>query len=296
LKNFKINLIFHSLSDPINPTQVFGGFNDIPEVHDGLTKNNIAILNCGFDGLRRYDFSNPSGPLFIQNIPLYQEQGYNHQGDLNPSGDTYVFADETGGKKLKKCSVNQSGEIKIESYFGTETNNESVPHNVMLDDRFAYVAYYNLGLRIYDYRSSPVQEVAFYDTYPDESNYKLNGMWGVYTKLPSGRIIASDRKYGLFLFDFNRNVFINRTKDDFQVYPNPIYEGNELTVFLNESYKVYWDLRILDYSGKEVFKTRIAKQNYYAFTPNLSAGSYHIEVSYEQNLEIKIKRFPIVVF
>jgi choice-of-anchor B domain-containing protein len=286
----------YSLDDPLNPIEVFGGFNDIPEVHDGLIRDNIALLNCGSDGLRRYDFTNPSSPLFIQNMFIYQDQGYNHQGDLSPSGDTYIFADETKGKKLKKCSVAANGEIKVETYFGTDTDNESVPHNIMLDDRFVYVAYYNLGLRIYDYRSSPVQEIAFYDTYPDESSYKLNGMWGVYSKLPSGRIIASDRKYGLFLFDFNRDVFINRTNTDFQVYPNPIQEGGELTVFLNENFKGFVLLRLLDISGREVFRTSVTQQNYITFSPNLKAAAYQLEISYEQNLETKTQLFPIVVF
>ncbi len=285
-----------SLLDPLNPTLVFGGFNDIPNVHDGLIRNNVAILNCGFDGLRRYDFSNPGNPLFLQNMSIYQEQGYNHQGDLNPSGDVYIFADETPGKKLKKCRFDQNGNIIIESYFGTDFNQGSVPHNIMLDDRFAFVAYYNLGLRIYDYRSSPVEEIAFYDTYPDDNTNKMNGLWGVYSKLPSKRIIASDRKYGLFLFQFDREVFKNRNETDFQVYPSPIKSGENLTIFVNESYKGEMLIRIIDVSGKLVYSTNIEKQNYSSFCPDLETGMYQVEIRYEKNLETVIKRKAIVVF
>lgn len=290
------SLKVYSLDNPLNPVEVFGGFTDIPQVHDGLIKNNIGILNCGFDGLRRYDFMNPSAPIFLQNMSIYQEQGYNHQGDLSPSGDIYIFTDETKGKKIKKCTVDGNGEIKIVSYFGTDTDKESVPHNVMLDDRFAYVAYYNLGLRIYDYRSSPVQEIAFYDTYPDETSYKLNGLWGVYSNLPSGRIIASDRKYGLFLFDFNREVFSKRTDSDFQVYPNPLRKGENITVFLNENYKNILELHIFDNLGHIVYEGITQKQNFITFSPNLSPATYHVKISYEQNLEIKSKRFTLVIF
>jgi len=166
----------------------------------------------------------------------------------------------------------------------------------MLDDRFAYVAYYNSGLRIFDYQSSPVEEVAFYDTYPNESNDKMNGLWGVYSKLPSGKILASDRKYGLFLFDFNRDVFINRTKDDFQVYPNPIEYGQDLTLFINENYKGPLKLSVFDLSGKEVFHTSVSMQNYLVINPNIEIGMYHLQVSFEQNLEIVTKRKTILVF
>lgn len=286
----------YSLANPLNPTLVFGGFNDFPNVHDGLIRNNVAILNCGFDGLRRYDFSNPSNPSFLQNMALYQQQGYNHQGDLNPKGDVYIFADETPGKKIKKCRVEPNGNIVIESYFGTDFLNESVPHNIMLDDQFAYVAYYNSGLRIYDYLSSPVEEVAYYDTYPDISNNKMNGLWGIYSKLPSGRIIASDRKYGLFLFDFNREVFKKRTETDLQVYPNPIQSGENLTVFINEYFKGDLNVRILDLTGKEVYFNSVSNQNFVFFNPNLSKGMYNLEISFEQNLERVIKRKSIIVF
>jgi len=286
----------YTLADPLNPTLVFNGFTDFPNVHDGVIRNNMAILNCGFDGLRRYDFSIPTSPSFLQNMSIYQQQGYNHQGDLNPKGDVYIFADETPGKKLKKCRVAPDGEITIESYFGTDIQNESVPHNIMLDDRFAYVAYYNSGLRIFDYQSSPVEEVAFYDTYPDDNTNKMNGLWGVYSRLPSGRILASDRKYGLFLFDFNKDVFINRTKANFQVYPNPIEYGQDLTIFLNENYKGFLKLRLLDLSGKEVFHTSVSMQNYLVINPKIESGMYHLEISFEQNLEIVTKRKTILVF
>lgn len=286
----------YSLSNPLLPTQVFGGFGDLNYVHDGVVNNNIAILNCGFDGLRRYDFSNPSAPLFLQNLSIYQDQGYNHQGESNPSGDVYIFGDETNGKKLKKCTIEANGDIKIQSYFGTNYQNGSVPHNIMLDERFAYVAYYNQGLRIYDYRSSPVEEIAFYDTYPDASTYQMNGLWGIYSGLPSERIVASDRKYGLFLFDFNRKVFSLRTDDSFQVYPNPLSQGQNLTVFINEYYKGALRIKLIDFTGREVYTREISKQNFMTFQPDLSAGTYQLQLTYEQNQETKIKVFPLVIY
>ena len=63
----------------------------------------------------------------------------------------------------------------------------------MATDEFAFVAYYNEGLRIFDIRNTPL-EIAHYDTYPVDFFYKLNGAWGIYSELPSERLLVSDRQ------------------------------------------------------------------------------------------------------
>ena len=98
-----IPLRVFSLIDPLSPALVFEGFNDLDEVHDIEVRDQIAILNCGFQGIRVYDFSDPSAPIYLSNLEFYQEQGYNHQGSLSEDAKTYVFADETPGTKIKKC-------------------------------------------------------------------------------------------------------------------------------------------------------------------------------------------------
>ena len=70
------------LVNPETPLLLWEGPNDIAEVHDIHVRDNEAILNCGFDGIRIYDFTNPSNPIFTQSIEFYNDQGYNHQGFL----------------------------------------------------------------------------------------------------------------------------------------------------------------------------------------------------------------------
>lgn len=269
-----------NLQNPLIPQLVFTGPNDIAEVHDGYVRNGLAILNCGFDGVRVYDFTNPVNPILLSNLNFYQDQGYNHQGWLSPDGKTYIFGDETNGKRLKKASLNSNGELSIQSLFGTDVSLGSVPHNIMLDEQFAYIAYYNSGFRIYDYTSTPIREVASYDTYPQDAAYKLNGAWGVYSQFPSGRILVSDRENGLFMFQFERDIFKSNAQDKLVVYPNPATANSELIVKINAYFKEDILLELYDYNGKFLGEYRQSNYQYFRLHLNLAAGMYFVKIAY----------------
>ena len=260
-----------SLSDPINPTLIWEGPPDIAEVHDIYVKENEAILNCGFDGIRSYNFSNTSNPYLSQSIDFYQDQGYNHQGWLSPNKSDYFFTDENSGMKIKHYKRLPDQTLVYNSMFGYNFENGSTPHNIQCDDKFVYVAYYNEGLRIFDYRATPPQQIAFYDTYLQESNFTMNGAWGVHADYKSDKIIISDRQNGLFLFQFNPDIYIHPNEMP-QVYPNPIIEGE--SIFLSFPHFINGNKKILiyDLSGKlikeksdvnnSIFEVRI-KKGYY---------------------------------
>ena len=76
-----------------------------------------------------------------------------------------------------------------------------MPHNVILKNGIAYVSYYNDGLQIFNVRNiENPKRVGYYDTYQGSNLGLYRGLWGVYPNLPSGRILGSDRKNGLYLF------------------------------------------------------------------------------------------------
>ncbi len=278
----------YSIIDPLNPVEVWDGPNDIDEVHDIYVRDNKAFLNCGFEGLRVYDFTNPTAPVFKSSLALYQEQGYNHQGWLSPDGNTYFFGDETSGKKIKRCAVN-NWNVAVTNYFGTNSVNMSVPHNMKCTNEFLFCAYYNEGLRIYDTRNGFPVEIAHYDTYPDNSTYKLNGAWGVYSDLPSGRLLVSDRQYGLFLLDFDRVLFLHETNgEEVQLFPNPISSGDEFRIVVNDENVVGLDLKIYDYSGNVINAIGVEGQNYYKGILKAAKGVYFVRVAYfdKNNTEV----------
>lgn len=272
-----ISMQVFSLANPENPVLLYTGPTDIPYVHDAYVRNQIAYLNCGFDGLRVYDFSNPSSPIFKQNLTVYQDQGYNHQGWLSPDGKTYVFGDETGGKKLKKCLVDSNNELEIDAFFGTNTENNSVPHNIVTTNDFAFVAYYNEGLRIYDIRPRVPVEIAHYDTYPDEHFFNMNGAWGMFAGYPSQKLLVSDRHYGLFLFDFNRSVFKIESLDFAKLYPNATEKGGEITVRLNNRVD-HFSISIYDELGKVLVNQKTFTNSSFAKLKAPFASGYYTVV------------------
>lgn len=280
LMQIQQKLIVYSLADPVNPVKLWEADpSNFPYVHDCYVRNSIAYLNCGDEGLRVYDFSNPSNPVFIQNLSSYLEQGYNHQGWMTPDGSEFIFADETNGKLIKRCSVNDD-KITIESYFGTSSNEGSIPHNIMLSNDFAFVAYYNEGLRVYDIRTPVTKEVAHYDTYPDESAFKMEGAWGVYTELPSGKILVSDRTYGLFVLDFNRSVFLTTGESEVSIFPVPVV-SNLFTVKVNDPFATNIQIKILDLAGKAIIETELHDYTYTILENNYAKGTYIVHVSYD---------------
>lgn len=271
----------YSISDVLNPVLLYEGPGDIPEVHDAYVRDNIAYLNCGFDGVRVYDFSDPGNPVFLQNLDFYQDQGYNHQGWMSPDGTKYVFGDETNGSSIKSCSVNANHELQIRGRASSNAADGNVPHNVMITNDFAFVAYYNEGLRVYDIRPQVPQEIGHFDTYPEEENlFKMNGAWGVYSELPSERILVSDRKNGLFLLDFNRDVFQSNEPDTIVCYPNPVVSNGSFTIRLEEDREPSFTVEIFDSRGSKVYSEFVPNANYAVLPSPDSAGLYTVRISY----------------
>ena len=294
-----IPLRVFSLEDPLEPLLLWEGFDDLAEVHDMELRDEIAILNCGFDGIRVYDFSNPSAPIYLSNLEFYQNQGYNHQGSLSPDKRTYVFADETPGTRIKQCTVSANYDLQIQHDFGVpDSPYPKTPHNIYITNNLAYVAYYNDGLRIYDLRNDPPLEVAAYDTHIDlpGNTFSMWGAWGISADLPSKRIVVSDRISGLFLFDFDQDLFeAAATSDALQVYPNPIEPGAKVVVRLPEGISSSFIVSVLSATGTIVYQSEIEEQTYLSFELPLAAGCYTLEAALSNSFNGTVYRKKIII-
>jgi len=250
-----IGLRILDISNPILP-QLYYDFNGVGYVHDCYVTNDTAFLNCGFSGLQIYNFSTlPAMQLGL--MDFYAGQGYNHSGWLSEDRKKYVFIDETQGKKLKICNSESLINIEVSSLYGTKDYEDYVAHNVQIYSDFAFVSYYNEGLRIVDIKTNKPDEVAYYDMFWQDTKYKLNGMWGVYVFEEDELILASDRQNGLFLFHFPIKLYRN-IQDQSLVTNSPFIDQNSKIIFQSDqSNSLYFT--IYTSNGKKVYKEEALK-------------------------------------
>lgn len=207
-------VILDLTADPENPTLaanvplngVGGGY-----VHDMYARDNIVYCSHGsLSKIQMYDFSQLPNFTIVGAIENYPEPGYNHSSWLSDDGTWLAMCDETHGSDVKLVDITDPLNISSDDcrtfyseLLGPSAPNASVAHNPFILGDLAFIAYYHDGVQIFDI-SDPedIDVVAYYDTYPDNSDYNgYEGCWGVYPYFPSGLIVASDMTYGLFVLE-----------------------------------------------------------------------------------------------
>lgn len=205
-------LIVLSLTNPANPTLLAsvpltpGGY-----VHDCYVRNNKVYASHGNNGLFVWNFANPTTPVLLGSMISYPEKGYNHSSWMNVAGSHLVMTDETHNTGVKMVSVSDLDNIAVVDTFRSallgpnQTN--SIAHNPCVRGDFAYLSYYHDGIQVWDISNpTDVQRVGYFDTDTTNTNYNsYAGPWGIYPYLPSGTIVGSDMKNGLFLLQLNSN-------------------------------------------------------------------------------------------
>ncbi len=193
-------------TDPANPSLLLS-INLGHYTHDLYVKDNIAYCFGAGAGVFIYDFSNTSNVQTIGAISSYQDKGYSHSGWLSEDGQYLIMADETHDKRLKIADISNLNSPQIVSLFKSTldcpTATGSITHNPIVKGDYIYCSYYHDGVQLFD-MSNPLypNRIAYYDTEPGNTSYSgFTGCWGIYPFLPSGLILASDVKHGLFILE-----------------------------------------------------------------------------------------------
>ncbi len=241
------NYVFFAGGDSPTGVEVFDISNPIsPEsvstyspyyYHDYAIRNDtlaaFAIEGQGIDLLDISDIFNPA-PIGHFN---YQNSG-SHNGVFSNDGRYLFVGDEIGQGNWTRVfdvsdpqDVSQVSDIIVDPF--------SVVHNCEIKGDHLYIAHYVDGLRIWNV-SDPLEpyEVAFYDTYPIP-NSGYNGAWGVYPHFASGKIIVSDRDYGLFVFESTLlgSSCCDGARGDINGDGQPTADLLDLTYLINDIYR-----------------------------------------------------------
>lgn len=278
----------YSLEDPTVPTLVVNCRYDIPwwdsigYLHDIYVRNDTAYCNAETRGLFVVDFTDKQNPVMLGSMPVYPQQGYNHSGWLMDDAPYYAMADETHGMAVKLVDVSDLQNLQVASLMTSDIDQYSIPHNVAFRDNLLYVSYYFDGMYVFDCSDPANPTLAgFYDTSTEtHANNDYRGCWGVYTQLPSGRILASDMQTGLWVFDTSELLSTSTSEDltgnqnRLTVFPNPSSDAVHVNLeFAGMPYN------IADLSGKILYRGTIEENGLVASLAAMGQGVYVLTVN-----------------
>ncbi len=192
-------IIFDLNQDKWNPVLVgvHGGSN--PEyAHDLMVRDNIMYSSEIYQGaLAIYDVTDKANIQLLGEAPT--SFNFTHNTWISDDGNFAFTTDERGNAFVDSYDISDYGNIKrLDSFQPLENAGQDVvPHNTHYKDGYLVTSWYTEGVVITDAnRPENMIKVASYDTYKD-ANGGTNGCWGAYPWLPSGYVLATDRRYGL---------------------------------------------------------------------------------------------------
>lgn len=267
-----------SLANPANPTLMH--VLDFEEAHDAYVRDGICFFNRGFSGLEIIDFNDPQNPVVIGSLTDYEfyGQGYNHSGWLTDDGNTYAMCDENHGLPIKILDVSDVSDITVSSVLEMK-NDSSMVHNVMFRGDYLICSYYHDGIVIYDLSDpSNPEKVVEYDTYDTDHYTSYRGAWGIYSGLPSGKLLISDMQTGLYVFETDLFDVPSGIEENEQLLAvNYNDKNSSLNVTSNESSDQESNWFISDITGRNIHNGAVhlsAGQNQINIAQSLPKGVY----------------------
>ena len=206
--------IYNLNIDPENPVLVWDDPEDSDSHDIAIIRNKLYDFH-NFDGTLIYSVSDPENPVLLGNVPY---QGFNHSGWVTDD-DQYLFImDEmilnTTNPPPGASPVPFTSEVTIwdisdldnPTEVGGILSTETRTHNIYIRGNYAFMSYYNGGVRVYDISSPPEPTLlAEHNTNITGGigiGNEFRGTWGIYPFLPSGIILASDIDNDLFILSF----------------------------------------------------------------------------------------------
>ena len=206
--------IFVNIQNPTAPV-LEGGFSEAGYCHDaqaviynGPDSDHLGkeiIIGSNAQHVDIIDVSDKSNPILISTL-VYENVHYTHQGWLTEDHKYFIVGDEldeaADGINTRSIVLNLTDLDNPEVHFDYYGPTFAYDHNgYVVGNRF-YLASYKAGLREIDIsqiESKQMNEVGFFDTYPQGDGAGFSGAWSVFPFHESRNIIISDIQNGLFV-------------------------------------------------------------------------------------------------
>ncbi len=234
--------IFFDLSNPLNPTNV-GGYSGSGYSHDAqiivydgpdtdYTGREI-FFGSNEDQIVIVDVTNKNNPQLISSLS-YGSVAYTHQAWLTEDRNFILIGDELDeldfGFQTRTIVADVSNLDNPTFGFQYFGNVSSIDHNgYVVGDKY-YLANYSGGMRVIDISdiaNENMNEIGYFDTYPQNNGANFGGTWNVYPFFESGNIVISGEG-GFTLVKESTLGIGEETLNGFSMAPNPA--TNEITV------------------------------------------------------------------
>lgn len=215
---YKGGPLFINIQDPFKPVEE-GGFLNYTHDAQVVTYNGPdtdytgkeILIGSNETGVVIVDITDKENPTKISSIS-YANIGYTHQGWFTEDFKYFILGDElderNNGLNTRTIIFDFTDLDNPIHHFNYSGKTAAIDHNGYVKGNLFFQANYTAGVRIIDIseiENKNFTEVGFFDTYPENNNTAFNGAWNVCPYLPSGNIIISDIKRGLFVIRKSEN-------------------------------------------------------------------------------------------
>lgn len=293
--------VFVNISNPKNPTSA-GGYSAQGYTHDAqvvtyngpdtaYTGKEILLASNGNDGgpndVVIIDVTDKSSPQFISKVS-YPNSNYAHQGWFTEDQRYFILGDELDEQRIgtnTRTLIFNLSDLDNPVFSATHLgSSQAIDHNGYVKGNEFFMANYRAGMRVFDISNissttNPMNEIAYFDTYPDNNNTGFNGAWSIYPYFASGNILINDIERGLFVVRKSGTLStsdIIAQKNNFKIYPNPAHSNPKIS----STNKEIQSVEVFNILGKKVFhKKNINQQEFVIPLTNVSRGIYLVKIN-----------------
>jgi len=291
---------FINVQDPTNPVSE-GGYDGDGYSHDAqiIIYNGPDVEHVGKEiflgfnenSLTIVDVTEKTDPIIISRTE-YEQSAYTHQGWIDDSHTTVYMNDEIDETTFEfntRTLVMDVTDLDMPSltheYFGPTP---AIDHNLYIRGDKMFQSNYRSGLRVQQITGdpmSPLEEIGYFDCYPENNETGYSGTWSNYPYFASGNIIISAFD-GFYIVKSPTITFTGieeETESPFGLYPNPVKDVLNVKPIGTDLVDRYV---ITDVTGRIVMAEQnisASSRNFQIEVKTLTPGTYFISINEEKS-------------